>query len=427
METNRTKRTMMVLGVIFFAFIFFSSGALLWGSATYANDAVVKIMTQNMDAGTDLGFALALGAPTGVDLTLAEVQASNIPQRANLLAKKIAAKQPHMVALQEVTLWRTGPTPETATHVLYDQLKLLLRALARHGVPYDIAAVNTLTDLALPGSIGALRYTDRDVLLVRSDLRPPAFHLSDVHANIYDAALNFQGLIVTQGWISAAVHMGNNHFRLVNTHLESPIPGVPEATDVQVAQATELIHALRNLTVPVVLCGDFNSDANFGNGLDATPSAGLIEAAGYADVWTIANPADPGDTWPLFLEDQPPPDFFIPFTHSNGLTFSFRRACRSSAPSKFLHPRHPAVCRPMALTTRALSQPSNWERINRPLSTWHERDQKGTDLSLLDHSIGRTKNKSVPFLFSHLFLIALTGSVRGSELTVFRNTYIWET
>jgi endonuclease/exonuclease/phosphatase family metal-dependent hydrolase len=313
MKTSRMKKTIMALGATFFGLVLFISAA---PTATAQNEAGVTIMTQNMDAGTDLGFALALGAPEGVDLTLAEIQASNIPQRADLLARKIAREQPDLLALQEVTLWRVGPTPGTARHVLYDQLKLLLGALARHGTPYDIVAVNTLTDLALPGSNGALRYTDRDALLIRSDLRPPAFHISDTQTHIYEAALNFQELTVLQGWISADVHMDNRRFLLVMTHLESAVPGVPEAAEVQVAQATELIETLADLTIPVVLCGDFNSDANFGNGPDATSSVALIEAAGYADTWRIVNPRDPGATWPLFLEDQAHPKFFrrsVPF------------------------------------------------------------------------------------------------------------------
>jgi endonuclease/exonuclease/phosphatase family metal-dependent hydrolase len=343
METSRMKKAIMVLGVIFFGLVLFSSESL---TATSQNEAGVTIMTQNMDAGTDLGFALALGPPEGVDLTFAEIQASNISQRAELLAAKIAAEQPHFAALQEVTLWRTGDTPETATHVLYDQLKLLLRALARHGTPYDIVAVNTLTDLALPGSNGALRYTDRDALLIRSDLRPPAFHISDTQTHIYEAALDFQGLIVVQGWISADVHMDNSHFRLVVTHLESPVPGVPEATEVQVAQATELIQALQNVTVPIVLCGDFNSDAEFGNGPDATPSVALIEEAGYADTWRIVNPRDPGDTWPLFLEDQAHPKFFrrsVPFER---IDLFFSKGIDAISAKQVLAPAPPSTMPP---------------------------------------------------------------------------------
>ncbi|MGE5299816.1 MAG: endonuclease/exonuclease/phosphatase family protein, partial [Acidobacteriota bacterium] len=330
------KKAIVSLGLIFFAFILFSSEAL---GVKDQNEATISIMTQNMDSGTDLGFVLALeGSPDSVDLTLAEIQASQIPARADLLAAQIAAEHPDMVALQEVTLWRVGPTPETATKILYDQLELLLSALASYGVGYDIVAVNTLTDVALPGNDRAVRYTDRDALLVRSDRRPPVLHISDTHTHIYDAGLDIQGLVVSQGWISADVHMGNKHFRLVATHLESPVPGVPEATAVQVAQAGELIHSLRNLPIPVVLCGDFNSDANFGSGPDATPSVALIETAGYADTWRIANPNDPGYTWPLFLEDQPPPPFFVPIAPFERIDLFFSQGIQVTSAKEVLAP-----------------------------------------------------------------------------------------
>jgi endonuclease/exonuclease/phosphatase family metal-dependent hydrolase len=282
-------------------------------------------MTQNMDAGTDQGYIVAAAMPSppftlpvAVDLTYAELQLSNLEQRAGLLAKQIAEKQPDIVALQEVTLWRTGSSPETATTPLYDQLAFLLSALLAQKVPYDVVAVNTVDDVALPGQqIPALRFTDRDVLLVRSDLRPPTLHFSDVHARTFDAVLPFAGLRIASGWISASVHLGNRHFLLVATHLESSIPGVPLATDVQVAQAQELLHEVRNAAVPVVICGDFNSDANDHQGpVDATPTASLIRAAGYADVWRLIHGSDPGYTWPVYLEDQDPiafPSYPPPF------------------------------------------------------------------------------------------------------------------
>jgi endonuclease/exonuclease/phosphatase family metal-dependent hydrolase len=293
-----------------------------WGFA--AEPESVKIMTQNMDAGTDLTFAiselLGLFPPGfGVELTYEEILATNIPQRAALLAAKVADKKPDLLALQEVTLWRTGASVDTATTVLFDQLQLLLSNLAADGVAYDIVAVNSLSDIALPKtSGGALRITDRDVLLIRADLRPPAFHLSDVHANSFDAEYSFGGLHVPSGWISAIVHTGNRHFRLVTTHLQGPVPGDPTAIAVQTAQANQFIHELRNSTVPVVIAGDFNSDAiqgTAGPGPDNTGTAALIQAAGYLDTWTIAG-SGLGPTWPLYLEDQFPPPFFansVPF------------------------------------------------------------------------------------------------------------------
>ncbi len=113
--------------------------------------------------------------------------------------------------------------------------------------------------------------------------------------------------------------------------METPITGVPEATAVQLAQAGELLRSLRNLAVPVVICGDFNSDANFGSGIDATPTVALIEAAGYADDWKVANPGDPGNTWPLYLEDQAPPDFFAPSVPFERIDLFFSRGLQVSS------------------------------------------------------------------------------------------------
>ncbi|HEY2017043.1 MAG TPA: endonuclease/exonuclease/phosphatase family protein, partial [Bryobacteraceae bacterium] len=217
--------------------------------------------------------------------------------------------------LQEASLWRTGPSPDRATVPLFDQIGLLQAALNAAGTPYDLVAVNVLSDMALSGTlVPALRLTDRNALLIRSDLRPPAFHLSDVHAKTYSTTFPFGQFQISAGWIAATVHTGNQHFRLIATHLQSPIAGVPEATLVQVAQAQELIHELRNVTVPVVLCGDFNSDATHGGSTDDTPTVDVIQAAGYPEVWPLLHPpSDPGMTWPMYLEDRfPPAPFFAP-------------------------------------------------------------------------------------------------------------------
>jgi endonuclease/exonuclease/phosphatase family metal-dependent hydrolase len=297
-----------------------------WASAAKPGaNPTVTIMTQNMDDGTDQTYLIAalaynvLPLPDAVDLTYLELQYSAFELRATAMAAEIALKNPEIVALQEAALWRIGPTPETATEPLFDQLDLLVSALRSAGVPYDVVAVNRLSDLALQGNRigGALRFTDRNALLIRSDLRPPQFHLSNIHARTFDAAFDFKGLTVKAGWISADVHVGNRQFRIVTTHLESPVDETSVA--VQVAQARQLVYELRNLTVPVVICGDFNSDASdVGLSVDDTPTVGLIEAAGYAEVWPATHgPGQLGLTWPYYLEDQfpgggAPPPFFAP-------------------------------------------------------------------------------------------------------------------
>jgi endonuclease/exonuclease/phosphatase family metal-dependent hydrolase len=264
-----------------------------------------------------------------VDLTLAEVVASDIPQRANQLAARIAAEKPDIVGLQEVGLWRFGFTPATANFVLYDQLEILLATLRFHGVSYRAAAVNNLTDLALPATVGAIRFTDRNALLVRSDL-PATIQVRNAQPHVFATSLpvpltSSTTVSILAGWISADVQVNAKSFHFVTTHLISPIAGVPAATAVQVAQTSELIGALQGIPDPVVISGDLNSDANFGSGEDATPSVALLEAAGYTDDWKAVHPGDPGPTWPLFLQDQTPPKFFAPSTPFERIDLFFSR------------------------------------------------------------------------------------------------------
>src|SRR5437868_9819865 len=85
----------------------------------------VKVMTRNMDSGTDLLFVFAAtDVPSFISAmaaTYAEINASNIPLRAGRLADEIASTQPDLIGLQEVTLWRKGPLDNSpATVVLYD-------------------------------------------------------------------------------------------------------------------------------------------------------------------------------------------------------------------------------------------------------------------------------------------------------------------
>jgi len=68
--------------------------------------------------------------------------------------------------------------------------------------------------------------------------------------------------------------------------------GVFEA--VQIAQANELLQGPTNTTLPVILVGDFNSDAAAG-GL----AYSLLLNGGLTDVWSSLEPNSSGFTWPL--------------------------------------------------------------------------------------------------------------------------------
>lgn len=318
---------------------------ILFSLTTFAisqQNPTIKIMTQNMDSGTDLGFALfGLTQPDPrpyIDITLEEVDASGIPARANALATDIAARLPHIVSLQEVTLWRTGPTPATATTVRYDQLQLLMSALAGLGAHYRIVAVNNLTDLAFPTTAagpGALRFTDRDVMLARSDLSPSVLQLSDVQLHVYQASLTFGDITVRRGFISALARVNNQVFRVAGTHLENQFPGVAASAAIQKLQATELMNSVRNWPQPAILAGDYNADAIngiSGPGPDNTDTVAFIESNGYADSWAAANSGNPGATWPLFLEDKNSPVypyFFVEATPWERIDLIFFRGLQA--------------------------------------------------------------------------------------------------
>jgi len=321
-----------------------------WAAADDRHEGrTVTIMTQNMDDGTDLTYIIGVltnqfPATVGqaVDLTFAELNASDFEGRAALLAAKISEKKPVLVALQEAVLWRIGPSPDTATTVLYDNLAILLAALKKAGAPYTVVATNSLTDLALPGDQigGALRFTDRNAILVRSDLHRPDFYLTNVHSQTFDAMFPFAGMSIPAGWISVDVHMGHEQFRFVTTHLQTPIQGIKEATKVQLAQAKELIHELRDVKIPVVICGDFNSDANHGGFVDDTKAVDHFPRAGYTEAWPATHSiGDPGLTWPYYLEDQfPAPPFFAPATPLERIDLFFSRDMKAVSSDLVLAP-----------------------------------------------------------------------------------------
>jgi endonuclease/exonuclease/phosphatase family metal-dependent hydrolase len=266
----------------------------------------LTVMTRNMDEGTDFGpiFAATTFPQFAVEVAAAyvEVGQSNIPERAAAVAREIEVKQPHLIALQEVSVWRTGPFGGPATTVTYDALQSLLDELNRRGLHYAPLAVLTEFDAEAPSALGInIRFTDLDVVLARSDLKTSELELSNVRAQHFNINLIFPSPVlgsvtVPRGWISVDGKLRGKKFRFVNTHLES------FSLAVQSAQAYELIQGPCNTALPVILAGDLNSDAESSDPNLSAAYRSLI-AYGFADSWSAAHAGDPGLTWPLHAED----------------------------------------------------------------------------------------------------------------------------
>ncbi len=90
--------------------------------------------------------------------------------------------------------------------------------------------------------------------------------------------------------------MWGQDFRFVSTHLEDDNPLVPQFGMAQEAQAYELVSqgGPTNVDMPVILVGDFNSNAD-GTGTDTYGI--LTAAAGFTDSWIVTHAGDPGYTW----------------------------------------------------------------------------------------------------------------------------------
>ena len=253
----------------------------------------VTAMTRNIYIGGDVDLVMGATDPNQIPLLVAkifqQVDSTNFPERAMSLAREIAWTQPHFVGLQEVSLIRYqspgdavigGTTP--ATDTLYNYLGILLRALRANGAQYKVAGVVENTDIELPMIVNQnppqfddVRLTDYDVILVRRDIR-----ISDVVSQNFQARLVLpgSGIPVLRGFVAVKAKVGNQVYRVVNTHLE-PADN-PAILPIQLGQARELLRRLHGETLPIIMLGDFNSNAPDGE------TYKLILSQDYTDIWT---------------------------------------------------------------------------------------------------------------------------------------------
>jgi len=307
-------RKLSVLIVIFYFVL--GSGAVAAQSVNSNKDRVLKVMTRNMDAGSDFYYVIiAAQNPsstqqdilTAITQTYLEMRASNIPRRAVGIAAEIAKTRPDLIGLQEVTVLSTGPYLKPPTVVVDSALEVLLRSLGERGLHYAPVAVQKNAQVVLPafGEEGLIDVglIDYDVILARTDLPVSEFKLQNVQQGHFSegATLNFAvgttSIPFLRGWISVDAKLRGKSYRFVTTHLETFSP------DYQAAQTNELLAGPLNTDLPVILAGDLNSDAHTPSWASG-PAFEILTAADFQDVWSRIYPSEAGFTWPLHLEDS---------------------------------------------------------------------------------------------------------------------------
>ena len=281
----------------------------------------VTVMSRNIYLGSDL--SPAIGAPDlasavdGAGQIYNEVQRTNFPERAKLLAAEIKDAKADVVGIQEAALWQQqipsdaggppiGPGTVAASEVSYDFRELLMDQL---GPKYRIAVQQDEFTGELPADIdgndatgspfGAdldYRLTMHDMIIAHKSVKTSKTK-SAHYENRFETSIGGIPVFADRGWVSAEVKVGKAKFRMVNTHLEAF--GDPA---IRAAQAKELVDGPAKSKGDVVLTGDMNSskndDADTRAAYDTIRDAGFIErqvkggTSGHDDSLTDPNDQD---------------------------------------------------------------------------------------------------------------------------------------
>jgi endonuclease/exonuclease/phosphatase family metal-dependent hydrolase len=260
------------------------------------DDGTVRIMTQNVDEGTDFIELVSAQSPAqfvaAVTTTYQNILATKPAERAAAIAREIARERPDLVALQEASILRAAAAAP-ATTVQMDLLQSLMAALATLGEHYAIIAIVPNLDAEAPSTLGFdVRITTQDAILLRKNGTLGAVGLIGNQVQRYLTGLVFQTPVgpfpVPRGWASVDVSLGSLAFRFATTHLETSEP-------TQLAQMKELLLNFGAATPSVVMAGDFNARAD----APQDPTFQTYQAAisaGFVDAWSKTHPFDPGYT-----------------------------------------------------------------------------------------------------------------------------------
>lgn len=259
-----------------------------------AENNQMRVMSQNLYIGADLERLLAGEPPAAV---LQTVLQTNFPARAVEIARAIDDFNPDLIGLQEVSLITLFDSSGNVLLEL-DYLAILLDALAARGENYAVGSAVDNADATLPiepmaGTFG--RLLDRDVILARTSTTKTKEATSANYTN--NLTVDFGGfpLEFTRGYTAVNAKVkGNKTIRFVNTHLEVEDTPCVTPAGLQICQdlqSAELMAAIANEELAVVLVGDFNAELG-------TTAYQAVADAGYIDTWTIRYPYndEPGYT-----------------------------------------------------------------------------------------------------------------------------------
>ena len=222
----------------------------------------LKVMARNLYLGADVIKLATAQNREELERNATEVFQTvlnnDYPTRAKALAAEIAASKPDLVGLQEATIWRTGPKddPAPAADLVYDQTEVLLKELANLGQQYRVAVGRDWIDIEGPTTQQDVRFTQRDVVLVRRASRVKLGRtFRGGYREHFDVPTQAGLAQQLRGYVGVDGTLAGRKFRFATTHLEAYNPDIAEA------QAQQLVsEPLKSKSRSTILVGDFNSD-----------------------------------------------------------------------------------------------------------------------------------------------------------------------
>lgn len=251
------------------------------------------VMTRNVYVGADVDAVItALSSPDPADdvpalmQAVATLQETDFTVRAEGFAREIARTRPDVVGLMEISQIDIDLdlTPLGGPHILAheDFLPELQAALARHDLPYRVAASNrNFTVEPLPG----VKLVDYDVTLVGPGVRlEPGAIARNFATNVGPVA---PGVSLTYGFVLTPVRVHGERYTVLTTHLQDDVGG----TDLSLLRAAQMQEAVVAIPAnhPAVILGDLNDEAG-------TPMYQVAAAGGFRDAWAELRPGQPGYT-----------------------------------------------------------------------------------------------------------------------------------
>ncbi len=262
----------------------------------------LSVMSLNLYLGADLTPLTEVSSPivlpaVAADLW-ADVQASDFPARAKVLAERIVTLAPDLVALQEVTLYRrqtpsdvvSGNLTPNAEEVVLDFLAVLMAEIDARGGGYTVAGIANNADAELPVTDANggfdLRVTDRDVILARGGVQTANF-VQQTFASAFSFTIGGAGgvpVTFTRSFSHVDATVGEAQFTFGNAHLE-----IQRLLPIQAAQASELVAGYSVVSGPLLLAGDYNSSPG-------KPTYDDILDPAFVDPQPKVAPGEPGFT-----------------------------------------------------------------------------------------------------------------------------------